>query len=113
MGAWPYDGGVTFRVWAPNATAVSVAGTFDEWDATQHPLAPEEGGTWSVDVPGASDGDEYRFLVRDGDREMWRIDPRARRLTTRSATPSCTTRTAFDWGDQDFALAALERPRHL
>src|SRR4051794_12774413 len=78
MGAWPYDGGVTFRVWAPNATAVAVTGTFDDWDATRHPLVAEEGGTWSVDVAGARDGDEYRFLVSNGDREMWRIDPRAR-----------------------------------
>ncbi|MFO0861065.1 MAG: hypothetical protein U0570_10940 [Phycisphaerales bacterium] len=29
MGALIYSGGTTFRVWAPNATAVSVAGTFN------------------------------------------------------------------------------------
>jgi len=102
MGAWPYDGGVTFRVWAPNATAVSVAGTFDEWDATKHPLASENGGTWSVDVPGAKDGDEYRFLVRNGDRQMWRIDPRARRLTSSVGNAIVYDPQGFDWGDQDF-----------
>ena len=102
MGAWPYEGGVTFRVWAPNATAVSVTGTFDEWDPTRHPLAPEEGGTWSADVPGAKDGDEYRFLVRNGDREMWRIDPRARRLTNSVGNGIVYDPQGFDWGDQEF-----------
>jgi 1,4-alpha-glucan branching enzyme len=102
MGAWPYPGGVTFRVWAPNATAISVTGTFDGWDATRHPLAPEEGGTWSADVPGAGDGDEYRFLVSNGDRQMWRIDPRARRLTNSVGNAIVYDPAGFDWGDQAF-----------
>jgi 1,4-alpha-glucan branching enzyme len=102
IGAWPYDGGVTFRVWAPNATTVGVAGTFDDWDATKHPLAPEAGGTWSADVSGARNGDEYRFLIRNGDREMWRIDPRARRLTTSVGNAIVYDPAAFDWGDQTF-----------
>ncbi len=102
MGAWPYDGGVTFRVWAPNATAVAVTGTFDAWDPTQHPLVAEDGGTWSVDVPGAKDGDEYRFLVHNGEQEMWRIDPRARRLTSSVGNAIVYDPDGFDWGDQDF-----------
>ncbi len=102
IGAWPYAGGVTFRVWAPNATSVSVTGTFDDWDATRHPLAAEDRGTWSVDVPGAADGDEYRFLVRNGDREMWRIDPRARRLTNSVGNAIVYDPGRFDWAGQEF-----------
>ena len=29
MGAIPYEGGTSFRVWAPHADGVSVAGTFN------------------------------------------------------------------------------------
>ncbi|MDX1925878.1 MAG: hypothetical protein SFV81_05140 [Pirellulaceae bacterium] len=32
MGAIPHSSGVAFRVWAPFANAVSVVGTFNDWD---------------------------------------------------------------------------------
>jgi len=102
MGAIPYAGGVTFRVWAPHATAVSVHGTFDDWTPDGEPLAAEEGGTWSVDVPDASAGDEYRFLVRTGDKVVSRIDPRARRLTNSVGNAIVYDAEAFDWGDLEF-----------
>ena len=44
MGAVAHAEGVTFRVWAPFATAVSVAGSFNGWSADSHPLSPEGGG---------------------------------------------------------------------
>jgi 1,4-alpha-glucan branching enzyme len=39
MGAIPYPGGVTFRVWSMFADAVSVSGLFNRWTST--PMAPE------------------------------------------------------------------------
>ena len=57
MGATPYDTGTTFRVWAPFATAVAVAGNFNAWSATSNPLFPEgNSGYWSVDVPAVAVG---------------------------------------------------------
>lgn len=70
------------RVWAPNANAVNVVGSWDGWDPERHPMGAADGGTWSTDVSGAKPGDEYRFLIVHGRDELWRIDPRARRLTT-------------------------------
>ena len=69
MGALPHDGGVTFRVWAPNARNVAVIGDFCGWQpGRKRPMARDDGrsGTWSVFVPGAAPGSEYRFLVRRG-----------------------------------------------
>jgi len=37
-GAVPHDGGTFFGLWAPNATAVFVTGTFNDWSPTAHPL---------------------------------------------------------------------------
>ena len=54
MGATPYGGGTTFRVWAPNALGAAVTGDFTSWSAAGVPLASEPGGTgmWSADVAG-------------------------------------------------------------
>jgi 1,4-alpha-glucan branching enzyme len=108
MGATPYEGGVTFRVWAPNADAVAVTGTFDGWDPSCHPLARDtgDGGTWSCDAPSASPGDEYRFLVRREGRELWRIDPRARRLTSSIGNAIVYDPRSFEWGGQQFHTPA-------
>jgi len=75
MGAVPYSGGVTFRVWAPNASAVRVAGTFNSFSATATPLYAEAGGNWSVDVPGATEGQQYKFVLVNGANTIWKKDP--------------------------------------
>jgi 1,4-alpha-glucan branching enzyme len=97
MGAVPYPGGVGFRVWAPNAAEVAIAGSFSGWKAV--PLAREEGGLWSADVAGAKAGDEYRFVIRTpGGETLWRIDPYARDVTS-SVGNGVVVDPAFDWGD--------------
>src|SRR5579863_4979744 len=64
MGAIPYPGGVTFRVWAKFAPSVSVAGDFNSWSTTATPLAPDgSSGYWSVDVAGSKAGDNYKFCI--------------------------------------------------
>lgn len=75
MGSIVYTGGVAFRVWAPFATSVAVAGSFNSWSDSANPLVSEGNGYWSVDVDGASDGDLYKFVI-NGD--SWKKDPYAR-----------------------------------
>ncbi len=86
IGAIPYTSGstsgTTFRVWAPNGSAVSVAGEFNGWLANRHPLASEGGsGNWSVDVPGALISDEYKYVITYSGTQYWRQDPRAEDMT--------------------------------
>jgi predicted carbohydrate-binding protein with CBM48 len=38
MGALPFDGGPGFRVWAPFASGVAVAGSFNGWNPATGPL---------------------------------------------------------------------------
>ena len=106
MGAIPHDGTTTFRVWAPHADAISVVGTFNDWDPARNPLARDDAGraeTWSADVPEAAPGAEYRYVLRTPNGERNRIDPRARRLTNSVGNAIVYPPDAFDWGDAEFA----------
>lgn len=69
--------GVSFRVWAPNAAAVTIPGSFNGWNTTADPLAPDSAATnyWSVFVPDASAGNEYKFHVNGS---LWKPDPWSR-----------------------------------
>ncbi|MGI9592277.1 MAG: hypothetical protein ACR2P8_12970 [Myxococcota bacterium] len=51
-------GGTSFRVWAPNAERVQVAGTFTDWAARAIDLVHESGGYWSGNVADAAHLDE-------------------------------------------------------
>ncbi len=84
MGAVPYGGGATFRVWAPFASAVSVKGTFNG-AASVVPLVHENHGYWSADVPGVAVDDQYRFAITNPAANSGvpfeKNDPYARALT--------------------------------
>ena len=101
MGAIVHDTGVAFRVWAPNADAVFLTGTFNAWSEDAAAMAPEDGGIWYVDVPGAKPGDEYRFLIHNGDAVLSRIDPYARAVTT-SVGNGIVVDPTHDWHGGDF-----------
>lgn len=104
MGATPYNGGVAFRVWAPHAAAVSVIGSFNDWSENAHPLAPEGSGYWSIDVPEAALGTEYRFALTTSDGNVLsRNDPYAREVTS-SVGNSVVCSPDFDWGDAEFRI---------
>jgi len=104
LGSWPYSGGTTFRVWAPNAQSAAVAGEFNDWHAA--PMARDAaGGTWSADVPGARPGQRYKYVFNG---YIWKRDPRARQVTHSSGDSVVYDPNAFDWsGDR-----APEIPRH-
>jgi 1,4-alpha-glucan branching enzyme len=107
MGAIPFEGGTTFRVWAPHAKAVFVTGTFDDWAGTATPLARddrERADTWSADVPGVGPGAEYKFTIRVAQGDLLRIDPYARLLTSSVGNAVVYDATAFDWGDDALAM---------
>lgn len=86
MGAIPYTGGVTFRVWSPFADSVSVVGDFNNWSPITTCLGRDGSSNyWSVDVPGAKVGQAYKFYLpyaAKAGRNPYRIDPYARSVKT-------------------------------
>jgi len=105
VGAIVGKNGVSFRVWAPFASSVAVTGSFNNWGET--PLKGERGGYWYTLVREAKAGQEYKFVIRNGDSTYYRNDPRALHFTT-SAGNSVIASPGFDWGDDDFKPPPLE-----
>jgi 1,4-alpha-glucan branching enzyme len=97
MGPLPHGSGTSFRVWAPNAEAVYVTGSLNGSSKTQDPLTQDEHGTWSADVPGARPGDEYKYRIVAGGKELLHNDPYAQDLTS-SVGKSIIYDPHFDWG---------------
>ncbi len=106
MGALPYAAGVAFRVWAPHADAVYVMGTFNNWSLESHPMTKEGGGYWYVDIATAAIGNEYRYRIVSGDKQLMRIDPYARQVTS-SVGNAMVHNPQFDWGGDDFHLPPI------
>src|ERR1700693_2149018 len=56
--------GTYFAVWAPNASDVSVVGSFNNWDPKSHRLqARGSSGIWEGFIPGAGKGTLYKFHI--------------------------------------------------
>jgi 1,4-alpha-glucan branching enzyme len=102
LGSTPYATGVTFRVWAPNAIAVSVVRTDDHATGVAA-LAPEPGGWWSADVDEAAVGDRYHYLLALADGEARRLDPRARHVTNSAGEAIVYDQAAFQWSGDAYA----------
>ena len=52
MGAHTYGDETVFRVWAPNAQAVSVVGDFNNWDGRRHMMRlMGSSGIWELFIP--------------------------------------------------------------
>jgi len=103
MGAMPHDSGVAFRVWAPHATTVFVTGSFNDWSIDANPMTLEGDGYWYADLSGAAIGDEYRYRIVNGERQLMRIDPYARQVTS-SVGNSVVHDPDFNWQGDDFHL---------
>lgn len=98
MGASLYDGGVSFRVWAPFARRVWVAGDFNGWNPHANELGNEFNGNFSVDVPGAQRWQKYQYMIegQDGSR-FYKADPRSARMENSSGASIIHDPGAYWW----------------
>jgi 1,4-alpha-glucan branching enzyme len=95
---------VEFSVWAPNASAVSVVGSFNHFDRSTHVLSPVGStGVWSA-VVSAQSGDFYKFAVTDQHgHTMEKADPMAFRTEVPPRTASVVQGpTSFAWSDTEW-----------
>ncbi|CAM5638732.1 1,4-alpha-glucan branching enzyme [Streptomyces violaceorubidus] len=118
LGAHPttHDGvaGTRFAVWAPNARGVRVAGGFNFWDGTGHPMRSlGSTGVWELFLPGVGAGELYKFEITrpDGSR-TFRADPLARRTEVPPATSSVVHTSDYTWGDEEWLAHRADAPAH-
>jgi 1,4-alpha-glucan branching enzyme len=110
MGSIPYqDGGqsgTTFRVWAPFASQIWVAGSFNSWNPSATPLASEQNGYWSADVATANTGSLYRYVIagRFIAGVQWRTDPYAKHVEDNTSGDGVIVEDKFDWENQSFNM---------
>ena len=119
LGAHPIRRGrgyaTVFRVWAPNAAAVSVVGDFNAWDRTAAPMTKiTEQGIWECVIRKRKRFDSYKYAVetRDG-RVLMKADPYGFHT-------ECPPQTAskyyplgrYEWQDAEWMTARTKR-HHL
>jgi 1,4-alpha-glucan branching enzyme len=106
MGTILYNGGAAFRVWAPFASNLCVAGTFNAWSPTANPLASENNGFWSGDVDGVKIGDEYQVGITNGTQPLiWHKNPYASEVVNSSGN-AIVHDPDFDWTGDNFVMPA-------
>jgi 1,4-alpha-glucan branching enzyme len=104
----PYEG-VSFRVWAPHASAVSVK---DPTSGRSAALVQQgSSGYWCLDVPGVSVNQKYDYVITTpGFGTVTRRDPNARMVTSGHNGHSITyDPTTYSWHDQNFTPPPLNK----
>ncbi|WNC72307.1 1,4-alpha-glucan branching protein GlgB [Thalassotalea psychrophila] len=109
-----HDGvqGVSFVVWAPNASHVAVVGDFNNWDGRLHPMRKRmECGLWEIFIAEDSAyspvraGCHYKFEVKDNNGNLLplKADPYGVQAQMRPETSSViSAEVEFNWNDQQW-----------
>ena len=91
-----------FRVWAPNATAVSVVGDFNSWDNNANKCKLVAPGIWEATVKGVNIYDCYKYAVTSPTGVVHlKADPYAVHQETRPGTGSKVYELHnYSWSDE-------------
>ena len=112
----PEHPGMTCRVWAPNAQAVSLVGDFNNWDDEKHPLEKiSENGVWEAILPFELEQySVYKFcIVKQDGTKVLKSDPYAYHFETRPNNSSiyCDIE-GFAWEDDAWFRHKAAKPHY-
>ena len=96
--------GVVFRVWAPTARSVSVAGDFNNWNNEANYMYNIGYGVWEVFVEGVKEFCTYKYCIESeyGDKLM-KSDPYAFHAQTRPGQASVVYDIeSYSWNDSEW-----------
>jgi 1,4-alpha-glucan branching enzyme len=99
----PDSQGAHFAVWAPNASAVSVVGDWNGWNAGENPLQArwDGSGIWEGSIARAAHGHTYKYRIvsQHGGYAVEKADPLATYCETPPATASRIWSLDYGWND--------------
>ena len=105
--------GISFTVWAPNASHVALVGDFNQWDGRTHPMRLRHHcGVWETFIPGLAAGENYKFEIKDKQGKLLPLksDPFANQCQFRPDTSSVTVaEDNYHWHDQNWLSHRGER----
>jgi 1,4-alpha-glucan branching enzyme len=108
LGAQPGPDGTRFALWAPNARAVDVIGSFAPDIA--HPLTPvASSGVWSTWVPHATVGDTYHYRIHSDLGAIDKSDPFAAATCLAPSIESIIADLAYEWNDTEWMATRAPR----
>ena len=111
MGAHKVEGNkgekpnMAFRVWAPNAEAVSLVGDFNQWEPDATPMEKISDGVWEVildeELPRFA---AYKYCItQPGGKQVMKSDPYAYHYETRPNNASLYYDiSGYEWGDSEW-----------
>ncbi|MBW8865603.1 MAG: 1,4-alpha-glucan branching protein, partial [Verrucomicrobia bacterium] len=80
---------------APDATTVSVKGTWNGFSSTANFLVREAGSDdWSADITAANNGDQYKYVINGS---LQKMDPRSRKVQNSAGNSIVYGPTNFVW----------------
>ena len=108
--------GVSFAVWAPNASRVSVVGDFCQWDGRRYPMRVlGSSGIFELFIPGLGDGTLYKFEIqapgthstvassRSKSVVFLKSDPYARKMEQSPGTAAIVVADSkYEWSDSNW-----------
>lgn len=106
------EDGYIFRVWAPNAQAVSLVGDFNGWDPAAQPLEKlDSRGVWECTAQNVKEYDAYKYHIVDRNGQgVMKSDPFAAHFETRPGNASKVySLGGYVWEDGGWQTGKAER----
>ncbi len=102
LGSHIIEKGAVFRVWAPKAKKVFVAGNFCNWQKRDEyeMIKISEGGIWELYIEGINEGELYKYIITTSDdRDIYKADPFAFSSQTMTESASILYKSNYQWND--------------
>lgn len=117
LGAHPMEllgvRGTLFALWAPNASRVSVTGSFNGWDGRRHPMRLHAGnGIWELFIPGVGQNDKYKYelLDQNGNLLPLKADPLGQFHEPPPGNASIVYDSSYEWQDRQWSCGRPATP---